>query len=208
MAEPIRHALLEEVGVEHGFGVKDSVAAADLQRPIQVHGRVVVNAGAGRDVRDLEADAVVCMNAGVAIGVVTADCLPILACSEDGSAVAAIHAGWRGLAAGVVAAGIEALRGLAPGNAALRAVVGPLLTALEGRFGRDALSRSKIETRPGHARIDLWELAQIELLSLGIPADSVACIGAPCTCCDPLRFHSYRRDSTAAGRLVHSIAAC
>jgi len=160
----------------------------------------------------------VCREPGLAIGVVTADCLPILACSEDGSAVAAIHAGWRGLAAGVIEAGIEALREIAPRDAGLRAVVGPhigrccyevdtpVLSALATRFGRVTLGQASSGTRPSHARIDLAALARAELLRLGIADASLACIADPCTSCDASRFHSFRRDAAAAGRLVHVIA--
>jgi copper oxidase (laccase) domain-containing protein len=70
----------------------------------------------------VEADAIVSAMAGLAVGIVTADCVPILVASRDGSRVGAIHAGWRGLAAGVIEAGIEAMDCDASG---LAAAVGP-----------------------------------------------------------------------------------
>ena len=101
MTQPIRHPLLVDAGVEHGFGIRGWAGPPELQRPVQVHGCAVVHCSETRDVREISADAVACRTPGLAVAVVTADCLPILACSEDGSAVAAIHAGWRGQAARV-----------------------------------------------------------------------------------------------------------
>src|SRR5262245_7368384 len=118
----IEHPLLRACGVRHGFGTRGDEPPAGLLRPRQVHGAAVARA---QDCPGgVEADAVVAATAGPPIGVVTADCVPILAASADGRAVAAIHAGWRGLAAGVIGAGIDALRRAAP-RAALRAVIGP-----------------------------------------------------------------------------------
>jgi YfiH family protein len=218
MTRPILHRLLTEAGVEHGFGVRGSTGLPDLRRPLQVHGNAVVVCRENQDPSDESADAIVCREPGLAIGVITADCLPILACSDDGTAVAAIHAGWRGLSAGVIEAGIEALREIAPRNSGLRAVVGPhigrccyevdtpVLAALASRLGSETLERTSVQTRPSHARIDLWELACAELLRIGIPASSLACVTDPCTSCDATRFHSFRRDAASAGRLIHAIA--
>jgi YfiH family protein len=149
--------------------------------------------------------------------VVTADCVPILVASERGDAVAAIHAGWRGLARGVVGTGIDALRHAAPG-APLRAVVGPhigpccyeidapVIEALGAAFGA-ALADALAPARAGHARLDLAALARVALLRAGLAPQGVAGLPRSCTRCEPERFHSYRRDGARAGRLVHFIAA-
>jgi copper oxidase (laccase) domain-containing protein len=118
----IEHALLHGCGVRHGFGTRGDAPPARLLRPRQVDGARV--ASARECAHGIDADAVVARGGADAVGVVTADCVPVLAASADGRAVAAIHAGWRGLAAGVIEAGIAALREQAPG-AALRAVIGP-----------------------------------------------------------------------------------
>ncbi len=213
--QPLRHELLEACGVAHGFGVRGALEPAGLVRPRQVHGRVVARleeAGIDRD----EADAVVSRRPGRPVGVVTADCVPILAAGRDGAAVAAIHAGWRGLAAGVVRAGIEALREAGGGDPV--AVLGPyihgdayevdapVLEALRARFG-EAVARAAQPTRPGHARLDLGALVRLELTRAGLEPDAIGEVPGACTFSDARRFHSFRRDGEHAGRLVHHVAA-
>ena len=136
--EPLRHPLLVQAGVEHGFGTRASAAAAPplLARARQVHGTGVAIADATGAVDPEVADVVVCGEPRVAAAIVTADCVPILACTDDGRWVAAIHAGWRGLAEGVIEAGLLALRSKALQRAAppsdpcrVRAVVGPHIGA-------------------------------------------------------------------------------
>ncbi|HXV36139.1 MAG TPA: polyphenol oxidase family protein [Myxococcota bacterium] len=109
-AQPLRHALLSELGVEHGFGVRGFAEPPGLLRPRQVHGIAVVDA---REIAGCvpppEADAVLSDAPGVRIGVVSADCVPILLAELGGGLVAAVHAGWRGLASGVVGACVAAL---------------------------------------------------------------------------------------------------
>jgi len=213
----LTHPLLDSCGVLHGFGVRGARPPAGLLRPRQVHGVAVVTGTECEAVPPPEADAVVSNRSGRPIGIVTADCVPILLASRDGAAVAAVHAGWRGLAAGIVAAGVARIAELA-GSASLRAVVGPyigkccyeveapVLDALAALFGDDA-SRHAVATRSGHARIDLGRLACVELVASGLAADAIAAIPDACTRCDSARFHSYRRDGGAAGRLIHHIAA-
>ncbi len=207
------HPLLTGLGVAHGFGLRGSPPVPGLRRPRQVHGTRVARAGA--EAAPLgEADAVVSAAPGVAVGIVTADCLPLLLAADAGRAVAAVHAGWRGLADGVIAAGLEALRAEAGGAARVLAVVGPhigaccyevdepVLAPLARRFG-DALDAALAPTRPGHARLDLARLALCELENGGVPATLRGVLPHACTRCDAERYHSYRRDGAAAGRLVH-----
>jgi YfiH family protein len=195
--------------VPHGFGTRQAAEPAGVVRPRQVHGaRVARVRGARAD--PPEADAIVAPRDAARVGVVTADCVPILAVSADGAWVAAIHAGWRGLAAGVVEAGVEALR--AAGGPAPRAALGPcigvccyevdepVLESLGARYP-DALERALRPTRPGHARIDLAGLARHALRAAGVAAPGDAAWA--CTRCDARRFHSYRRDGPRSGRLVH-----
>ena len=214
----LRHELLAACGVDHGFGTRTSVAPPDAQRPQQVHGCAVARLAADGTPEPRRADAIVCDLPGRAVAVITADCVPILACCESGSSVAAIHAGWRGLARGVVAAGIEALRVASPPSARLRAVVGPCIGAccyevdapvldlLERRF--DArLAAALRPSRAGHAYLDLAALVREELLCSGVAAADCASLPDACTRCDAERFHSHRRDGDRAGRLVHHISA-
>jgi len=202
--------------VAHGFGLRDAPTPAGLLRPVQVHGSAVVVLRAKPRAALGEADAVVSSLAGVAVGVVTADCVPVLLASSDGSAVAAVHAGWRGLAAGVVEAGVRSLASL--GAAPLRAAVGPcigaccyevddpVLDALRGRFGA-ALDAALLPSRQARALLDLAALARAALRGAGVRDADIETVPDACTRCDAPRFHSARRDGREAGRLVHWIAA-
>jgi YfiH family protein len=215
----LRHALLERAGVPHGFGVRGSVAPTGTLRPSQVHGSAVacIQSGDPPHLAPGEADAVVSQTPGIPIAVVTADCVPILACSEDGRAVAAIHAGWRGLAQGVVEAGIAALGALVGSDTPLTAVIGPhigiccyevdepVLGALAGRFAEELPAASR-SAGLGHAYVDLGRLAAAALGRAGVVAEKQAVIADSCTRCGGERFHSYRRDGEAAGRMIHFVA--
>jgi copper oxidase (laccase) domain-containing protein len=132
--------------------------------------------------------------------------------------VAAIHAGWRGLAAGVIEAGVAALRALPVGEGELVAAIGPhigaccyevdapVLDALALRF-EHWVPGATTPTRPGHARLDLGALAHRALEAAGVAVGQIAALPGSCTSCDAERFHSYRRDGSASGRLVHFIRA-
>ena len=213
-----RHPLLEAVGVVHGFGLRGLAPPPGLRRPQQVHGASVAQAAGCVGAAAPRADAVVSALPGVPVGVVTADCVPILVAADGGRAVAAIHAGWRGLACGVVAAAIEALRAESGAAPHLVAAIGPyigaccyevdepVLEALAPTFGGD-LAAALRPARPGHAWLDLGRLAHTALLHAGLSPSALGRVPRACTRCDPVRFHSYRREGAAAGRLHHYIAA-
>jgi len=214
----LRHPLLVAIGVEHGFGLRGLAPPPGLRRPQQVHGAQVAQAAGCLGAAAPRADAVVSALPGVPVGVVTADCVPILVAAEGGRVVAAIHAGWRGLACGVIAAAIEALRAESEGAPRLVAAIGPhigaccyevdepVLEALAPAFGGD-LAVALRPARPGHAWLDLGRLTHTALLRAGLAPDALGQLAGACTRCDPVRFHSYRREGAAAGRLHHYIAA-
>jgi YfiH family protein len=189
----------------------------------QVHGARAVWAQAPRapspsrhpDGAPPEADAIVSGTPGLAVGVVTADCVPILVASVDGRRVAAIHAGWRGLAAGVIERGIEAME-VAP--AQMAAAIGPaargccyevdepVTRALAQRYA-EHLPGVLVPGRPDRHQLDLPALARRILHGLGLAPDLIGLSQCHCTICTPgPRFESYRRDGAAAGRLRHFIA--
>lgn len=220
MTAPLRDPLLAAVGVEHGFGVRGMLEPAAVCRPRQVHGVGVVSAEACAGDLFPEADGVVSSDPGRRVGVVTADCVPLLLATRDASAVAAVHAGWRGLAAGVVSAGVHALcaeSGSAPSD--LRAALGPhigvccyeidgpVLEALGARFSGPLATASRSASRPGHAMLDLALLVEADLQRCGLAPTNVSVLKQICTHCDTKRFHSYRRDGPRAGRLLHFVAA-
>jgi YfiH family protein len=217
-ASPLRHPLLAERGITHGFGVRGAPPPPNVVLTRQVHGARIATEAECAGPSRLAADGVVGVTPGVPVAVVTADCVPILLATPGGTAVAAVHAGWRGLAAGVVGAGVAALRGLARGPSSLVAAVGPhigpccyevdapVIDALRAG-GAPGLGAALRPTRPGHAALDLGVIAREALVAAGLARDFVGALPEACTRCDPERFPSYRRDGPAAGRLIPYIAA-
>jgi YfiH family protein len=154
------------------------------------------------------ADAAVTTAPNVVLAILTADCLPVLLCADDGSAIGAAHAGWRGLAAGVLERTVDALR---TPPAGLLAWLGPAIGANSYEVGdevraafvdRDNGSAAAfMATRPGHWLCDLYHLARRRLTSSGI--SRIYCCGFD-TFVDP-RFYSWRRDAAASGRFASLI---
>ena len=214
----LTHPLLSDVRVAHGFGQLGSREPADLIRPIQEHGTEVAWVQRVDDTDAGHADAVVSTLAGIPVGVLTADCVPVLLAMDGGRLVAAVHAGWRGVAAGVVPSAFEAMERAAPGWRSVTAVIGPhigvccyevdspVIERLRIRFAKlldSALTPVNLE----HSMLDLGVLVRLELIRAGVPPADVGSFPDACTCCDAARFHSHRRDADRAGRLVHWIAA-
>jgi YfiH family protein len=186
----------------------------------QVHGARVVHASAA-DAAPMalvhDADAVVTTTPGVACVVQAADCLPVLLAAPHGGAVGAAHAGWRGLAGGVVEAAVDAVAaaaGCAPGElvAWLGACIGPdafevggdVLDAFDVARDADPRALATLRFRPrgqGKWLADLAGLARDRLVRVGVRAVSG---GGWCTVGDPARFFSYRRDRTT-GRMAAAI---
>lgn len=171
----------------------------------QVHGVEVFDADGGRSGGEPVADASVTRHAGEPLAVLTADCLPVLFCTMDGSGVAAAHAGWRGLAGGVLEA---AVRSLPAAAGQVMAWLGPCIGKASYEVGeevRDAFVSSDTEaagffaaTRPGHWLCDLAGLARHRLLAAGV--GSVHGGGFDTRTDD--RFYSYRRDGAQSGRFA------
>jgi len=216
VADLLCEPVLVSAGIPHGFGQRASRVPDSTFFPTQVHGIDVVEATLRPSREEIEADAVVSSTTGLSIGIVTADCVPILAATSDGQAVAAIHAGWRGLAAGVIEAGIEALRQRS-GGAPLICAVGPaargccyevddpVRVGLGERYGPQ-LDEVLIPAAAGHYQLDLPLLATRILEQIGIESSRIGTEQRVCTICDPGRFESYRRDGASAGRLRHFIS--
>lgn len=165
----------------------------------QVHGTAVAQFGAAAThAEPSEADAAVAHESNTVLAVLTADCLPQLVCAEDGSEIAAIHAGWRGLAAGVIERCIERLR--AP-RETLLVWLGPAIGANSYEVGaevRDTFvaqsadnAAAFVPTRPGHWHCDLYALARRRLATLGI----ARIYGGGFDTFADTRFYSYRREA-------------
>lgn len=176
----------------------------------QVHGsRVVtideVRAAAG----PTDADAVTGHETGDVCAVRTADCLPVLFCARDGSVIAAAHAGWRGLAAGVLENTVAAM---ACTGSELMAWIGPAISQPNFEVGDEvreafvahdpAAARCFAANARGRWQADLYALARQRLGAVGVAR---VYGGDWCTFGDAERFHSYRRDP-GCGRMVSFVA--
>lgn len=215
--EPLCDPVLVSAGIPHGFGQKGSQVPGNTAFSAQVHGVRVVSMDVAAAPGELpEADAVLTTRAGSSVGIVTADCVPVLAAAADGSAVVAIHAGWRGLASGVIEAGMEALAVRAPGRSLVAAigpaargccyeVDAPVADALSERY-RPHLEGVLSPGRKNHFQLDLPLLAARILADRGLEATQIGVEQRVCTICDPDRFESFRRDGVAAGRLRHFVS--
>ena len=174
----------------------------------QVHGVGVVRVDAASSATDEpQADAAVTGVPGAVLAILTADCLPVVFAARDGSEIAAAHAGWRGLAAGVLEATVAAMR-TAPQDIIvwLGPAAGPGAYEIgaevrEALVARDPAAESAfIATRPGHWRVDLYALARQRLAGIGIDATRVFG-GDRCTIAEADDFFSHRRDGRS-GRIA------
>lgn len=151
------------------------------------------------------ADAAVTAVAGVVLAILSADCLPVLLCADDGTEVAALHAGWRGLAQGVIEA---TLRKMDTAPSRLLAWLGPAAgpdayevgTEVHEAFvaGSARAGSAFVPTRPGHWLADLPQLARQRLQDAGVER---VYGGTECTLSQPAQFFSHRRDGPS-GRMA------
>ncbi|TMA68637.1 MAG: peptidoglycan editing factor PgeF [Deltaproteobacteria bacterium] len=205
-------------GLAHGFlgqsecagaaGWDAVVARAGVPLPVvtarQVHGTRVETAAAGPP---RQADGLVSATDGQLLGVVTADCMPVLLIDRQRRAAAAVHAGWRGAAGGVLEAAVAKLGAafqVAP--RALEAAVGPAVGACCYEVGDEVLDAFRARVgdltapawshRGGRLHLDLRAAARLLLRDAGV--GRVAVLG-PCTACGS-GYCSYRRDGAGAGR--------
>ena len=172
----------------------------------QVHGVAVADAGK-LDGYVPDADASVAAQPGAVCVVMTADCLPVLFCSHDGLVVGAAHAGWRGLANGVLRQTVERMR--ARGATQILAWLGPAIGPQQFEVGHDVLQAFRdgarddaerqvlsaafaaIDGKPGKYLADIYALARTMLLRDGV---AQVAGGEYCTVSDAAQFYSYRRD--------------
>jgi YfiH family protein len=177
----------------------------------QVHGTDVVSLDAP-PMAVVSADASITARAGLGCGVLTADCLPVLFCRVDGGQIAAAHAGWRGLCAGVLENTVRAFN--CPASELL-AWIGPAISQANFEVGAEVYQAfttkfhgpspaeidsafTAVAAKPGHYHADLYALAKTQLLAL-----SVGWVGGAqrCTFAEPSEFYSFRRDAVTGRQL-------
>jgi len=187
--------------LEHGFGTRNAVldqaAMASLK---QIHSDISFTAEKPGCVG--EGDALVTRVLGVAVSVRTADCFPILLADPQTRAVAAVHAGWRGTATGVVRASLARMHdefGTKPEN--VYAAIGPGIGPCCYEVGTEV---ARLFGLPEAGKLDLAVENRTQLIAAGIRPDRIELVGG-CTFCNPTHFFSWRRDHDPAGRMISFI---
>ena len=175
----------------------------------QVHSNRVVVAQQGASA---EADGLMTGQQGIALGIQTADCIPVLIVDLENRAVAALHAGWRGTVERVVELGIARMKteyGSQPAN--LLAAIGPGIGPCCYTVGAEVVDRFKskfvyagevlTKDEDGSVRLNLTQANQRQLLAAGLPEESISTVGE-CTGCHPERYYSHRNSGGHAGRMM------
>jgi YfiH family protein len=203
------------------YNLLQAAAGCSVGQPCrvhQVHGAEVARVRRGEEFdTSTKADALVSDDASWVLSVRVADCVPVLLASVDGTRVAAIHAGWRGVVAGVVPAALRELAGeQSPRNYV--AAIGPcigfdafevgqeVMQEFARVFGPDAPCRPCPLGRPGKGYADLREGVHRQLVAAGIPPTRID-VSDRCTYRDRDEFFSHRRDNGVTGRMAAVIQA-
>jgi len=183
----------------------------------QVHSPDVVVVDATYDGNRPKADALVTASPSVILGVLTADCCPVLFADAEAGVIGAAHAGWKGALGGVLENTILAMQSLGARREAITACLGPSISGANYEVGPEFVDRFLAQnadfavffrpsSKPGHAMFDLQGLTVKRLTDAGIRAESLNI----CTYADPDSFYSYRRTTHAGepdyGRQISAIA--
>jgi YfiH family protein len=197
----------------HGFGTRQAnpPAAVTLR---QIHSDLIWIAHGLGD-REQEGDALVSNDPGLNIGVRTADCLPILLLDAEQRAVAAVHAGWRGSAAGIVHGAVQKMKAefnSEPRN--VMAAIGPCIRECCYQVGAEVVARFEslvpewrgTPAEPdGKRHLNLANVNIRQMQAAGVAAGSIFDSGL-CTCCRSDIFYSYRQQPGEPGRMTTAIA--
>jgi polyphenol oxidase len=217
----LRSGLLEDAGFRHGFAERSDDADAiartlRVSRVIQVkqvHGDRTIDASEMNETSpQAEADALVSRSMGApwAVGVRVADCVPVLVADTDSGDVVAIHAGWRGVVAGVVRGAVAQL-----GGRTLLAAIGPCIggccfevhrSVAEAIAGASGGAAVVARWDGDKAWVDLRAAVRAQLTALDSKNVRIEDV-AGCTKHEPSRFHSFRRDGDRSGRMLAAIRA-
>ena len=169
----------------------------------QVHGSEVLHALATDDART--ADALWCRHQdAVVVGVLTADCVPILLADVDGTVAAAVHSGWRGTVADIVGRTVRTLVDTGIDARRLRAAIGPCIECDAFEVGAEVAAQfpaAFVRQQSPRPHVDLVAAVRQQLIAAGVVADSITRVGG-CTFDQPGRFYSFRRDGGGIGQML------
>jgi YfiH family protein len=193
--------------VRHGFGTRNSDGwPGEYTQLKQIHSNAVYLAD---DIAGClgKGDALITRTPDRWVGVRTADCVPILLADPEKRVVAAVHAGWRGTVARIVARTVERMISAYGSNPQdLRAAIGPCIQRCCYEVGPEVAARFQaiFPEAQDLRRLDLPEGNRRQLAAAGVPSAQIDVSGF-CSACDAGQFHSYRRDKDLAGRMVAAI---
>ena len=193
---------------KHGFGTREGNPEAKITLR-QIHSDRVWNANVLRD-RNHEGDALITDSLDRSIGVRTADCVPILLLDSHRRAIAAVHAGWRGSAAGIVRHAMDKLDEDFGSRASdIYAAMGPCIRACcyvvdAGVAERFAGTFPEWGSISGKQNLDLPEANRRQMIEAGVKADRIFDCGL-CTACQSASFYSFRREPANPGRMIAAI---
>lgn len=221
-------------GLNCGFGSSDQAEAVLINRNRvaeamdvapdhlvtvhQVHSAEVVQIESPISANDLpRADGIVTSTPGIALGILTADCQPVLFADANAGVIGAAHAGWRGALDGVLESTVEAMEGLGADRADITAVIGPCISQAAYEVGPEFLD-SFMDANPENSRF--FANGEGDRYQFDLPGFSLSTLRAlgireaewnrHCTYSDPDRFFSYRRSThlneADYGRLIASIS--
>ena len=196
-------ALARLAWLEHGFGTRLSngwPVENRLATAKQVHSNHVLRVKTSGP--QGEADALITNQPGIGLAIRTADCLPILIADPENRAIAAVHAGWRGVVSEIVPKAVEAMTrefGSKPGD--LMVAIGPGIGTCCFEVGPEVAEKFGLS---GRTKVDLVETTCRQLGRNGVSAGQISASGL-CSYCDSELFESYRRDREKAGRMISLI---
>jgi len=204
---------ISELGIEHCFGGVAETAPQDLCYLKQVHGKDVV-AIEPCTRGEIEGDGVWSQSSGVALGVQTADCLPIFFVAGLGTAVMAVHAGWRGVGKGIIVEAIDTLQAAGYSPKECRVAIGPSIGISHFEVGYEVveaigqscnglseiqLAMCLVKGKKDRWHVDLQMVAVATLINREVDPKNISVIRA-CTYEGKGIWHSYRRDGAKCGR--------
>jgi YfiH family protein len=208
----------DERGVGYGFVGRVGRAPRDLHRPKQVHKIGIIEASAASKGIDIparpEGDGIYTKEKALKVGVVTADCLPVLLVDTNATQAMAVHAGWRGLTAGILAAAVKHFEAHTIGARDLLVAIGPAISGVNYEVGPEVVEQISapllglkndqlkfvVEARANNkSLVHLSYAAIFNFLNLGVQAQHMAVMPS-CTFGDSGLWFSYRREGAGAGR--------
>ncbi len=171
----------------------------------QVHSDRIIRAEHVSDGSFPEADGVISEDPAVVLCIRTADCVPVLLWADDAPVIAAVHAGWRGLAGGILPRAVRLMGESGAGQ--IHVSMGPSIGPCCYAVGPEVLHALRTEPDrrdAGRSFVDLHRIARDQALAAGIAGERIHQVQS-CTCCNQGSFFSYRRDGESTGRNISVI---